>query len=118
MVGESVALALDTRDLTARGAEKPQTYTRIQIALHWIVVGLLIAQYSTSGAIVRTRSMHMIGQRQNPSDLVLHMLHNDRRCRREIVGASILCLPSSNGLISAGRACGIVLGNASCVRLA
>ena len=71
-----MALALDTRDLTARGAEKPQTYTRIQIALHWIVVGLLIAQYSTSGAIVRTHSMHMIGQRQNPSDLVLHMLHN------------------------------------------
>lgn len=51
-------------------------YTRVQIALHWVVVALIIAQYSTSGAIVRTHGIHMIGQRQNPTDLVLHNLHN------------------------------------------
>ena len=56
--------------------DTPEAYTRVQIALHWLVVGLVIAQYGTSGAVVRTHSIHMIGQRQNPTDLILHTLHN------------------------------------------
>ena len=55
---------------------RPQAYTRLQIGLHWLVAALVIAQYGTSGAIVRTHSIHMIGQRQNPADLLLHTLHN------------------------------------------
>ena len=52
-------------------------YTRTQIALHWLVAGLVLVQYSTSGAIVRTHSIHLvIGQRLNPTDLILHTIHN------------------------------------------
>jgi cytochrome b561 len=56
--------------------ERPLAYTRTQIALHWLVVGLVVAQYATSGAIVRTHSIHLIGQRPSATDLVLHTLHN------------------------------------------
>lgn len=55
---------------------RPPAYTRLQIGLHWIVVALVIAQYGTSGAIVRMHSIHLIGQRQRPADLLLHTLHN------------------------------------------
>lgn len=53
-----------------------QRYTRVQVLLHWAVVGLVAAQYATSGAIVRTHSIHLIGQRPNPTDLLLHVVHN------------------------------------------
>jgi hypothetical protein len=46
-------------------------YTCLQIALHWLVAALALAQYATSGAIVRTRGIHLIGQRPNPTELVL-----------------------------------------------
>lgn len=55
---------------------RPLAYTRTQIALHWLVAGLVLAQYATSGAIVRTHGVHLIGQRPSPNDLVLHTLHN------------------------------------------
>ena len=56
---------------------RPLAYTRAQIVLHWLVAGLVLAQYSTSGAIVRTHSIHLIiGQRPNPTDLLLHTIHN------------------------------------------
>ena len=61
------------RDLTRA---RPLAYTRIQIALHWLVAALVLAQYATSGAIVRTHSMHSLGWRPSPTDLVLHTLHN------------------------------------------
>ena len=48
----------------------------MQIALHWLVAGLVLVQYGTSGAIVRTHSIHLIGQRPNPTDLLLHTVHN------------------------------------------
>jgi cytochrome b561 len=48
----------------------------MQIALHWLAAGLVLAQYGTSGAIVRTHSIHLIGQRPNPTDLLLHTIHN------------------------------------------
>jgi cytochrome b561 len=61
----------------SRPSARPLAYTRAQIALHWLVAGLVLAQYSTSGAIVRTHSIHlMIGQRPNPTDLLLHTIHN------------------------------------------
>jgi cytochrome b561 len=44
--------------------------------MHWLVAGLVVAQYATSGAIVRTHSIHLIGQRPSATDLVLHTLHN------------------------------------------
>jgi cytochrome b561 len=59
-----------------KGAARPLAYSRSQIVLHWLVAGLVLVQYSTSGAIVRTHSIHLIGQRPNPSDLVLHTIHN------------------------------------------
>jgi len=58
------------------GVTRPAAYSRVQVALHWLVAALVVEQYGTSGAIVRTHTMHMIGQRQNPADLVLHTMHN------------------------------------------
>jgi len=55
---------------------QPVSYTRTQIALHWVVAGLVLAQYATSGAIVRTHSIHLIGHRPSATDLVLNTLHN------------------------------------------
>ena len=52
------------------------SYGRVQVALHWLVAALVVEQYATSGAIVRTHTVHMIGQRQSPADLVLHAMHN------------------------------------------
>ena len=46
------------------------------LAQGWLIVLLVIVQYSTSGAIVRTHQMRMIGQKQSPTDLLLHVLHN------------------------------------------
>ncbi len=53
----------------------PSGYARVQILLHWLVAALVVVQYATSGAIVRTHAVHMIGQRQDPTDLLLHGLH-------------------------------------------
>jgi cytochrome b561 len=44
--------------------------------LHWLAAGLVLAQYATSGAIVRTHTIHLIGRRPSATDLVLHTLHN------------------------------------------
>jgi cytochrome b561 len=57
-------------------AGRPASYARVQVALHWLVAALVLEQYATSGAIVRTHTIHMIGQRQSPADLVLHAMHN------------------------------------------
>lgn len=54
----------------------PVSYTRTQIALHWVVASLVVAQYATTGAIVRTHSIHLIGHRRSATDLVLNTLHN------------------------------------------
>jgi cytochrome b561 len=44
--------------------------------LHWLAGGLVLAQYATSGAMVRTHSIHLIGHRLSATDLVRHTLHN------------------------------------------
>lgn len=36
----------------------------------------MVAQYASSGAIVRTHSVHLIGQRPSSTDVFLHNLHN------------------------------------------
>ena len=55
---------------------RPGAYTRIHIGLHWLVAALVLAQYASSGAIVRTHGLHVLGWRPSPVDLVLHTLHN------------------------------------------
>lgn len=57
-------------------AAGPDTYSRTQVALHWLVAALVLGQYATSGAITRTHQIRLIGQRINSSDLTLHLLHN------------------------------------------
>lgn len=56
-------------------AETPKRYSLVQIALHWLVVLLVIEQYWTSGAILRTHADRPLGQRPDPVDLTLHSVH-------------------------------------------
>lgn len=51
-------------------------YHPIQIALHWLVVALVVVQYGTSGAIVRTHQAVAVGGKPAPADLLLHVVHN------------------------------------------
>ncbi len=48
-------------------------YSRIQIAIHWAVVGMIATQWATSGAIPRTHNPLFPAA---PMDLLLHMIHN------------------------------------------
>jgi cytochrome b561 len=54
---------------------RPAGYRGIQIALHWLVAMFVLVQYLTSEAIVRTHTIHRLGQRQDPTDLMLHTVH-------------------------------------------
>lgn len=51
-------------------------YRPIQVALHWLVAVLVIEQYATSGAIKRTHAAMIAGQPPDPTDLLLHTIHN------------------------------------------
>lgn len=53
-----------------------QKYHPIQIALHWLIVALILVQYATSGAIVRTHEAVAAGGKPGPTDLLLHVVHN------------------------------------------
>ena len=57
-------------------AAGPAAYSRVQIALHWLVAALVLEQYASSGAILRSYSFHRLGWRPSASDLLLHSLHN------------------------------------------
>jgi cytochrome b561 len=57
-------------------SSRPARYSWTQIGLHWLVAALVLAQYATSGAIVRTHQMRPLGQQANPTDLFLHTVHN------------------------------------------
>ncbi len=48
-------------------------YSNVQIAAHWIVVALIIAQWLTSGSIARTHNPLIP---PSSTDLLLHSLHN------------------------------------------
>lgn len=75
-VARGAAAAAEADALARVGLGHPASYARVQIALHWLVAALVVEQYATSGAIVRTHNVHMIGQRQSPADLVIHTMHN------------------------------------------
>jgi cytochrome b561 len=51
-------------------------YSWAQISLHWLVVALVMLQYATSGAILRTHSVSMSGLAPSRSDLFWHVVHN------------------------------------------
>jgi cytochrome b561 len=53
-----------------------QKYHPIQIALHWLIVALVLVQYATSGAIVRTHEAVAAGGKPTSDDLFLHVVHN------------------------------------------
>lgn len=55
------------------GARPMTTYSKLQIGVHWAVVGMIAAQWATSGAIPRTHNPLLP---PSPSDLFLHMVHN------------------------------------------
>jgi len=55
---------------------RPVAYSRVQIALHWLVAALVLEQYASSGAILRSHTYHRLGWRPSASDLLLHSLHN------------------------------------------
>src|SRR6516225_7412974 len=50
-------------------------YTPLQKLLHWATVLMVLLQWWTSGAVLRTHEMHPLWQRQDPYDLLLHRLH-------------------------------------------
>ena len=54
---------------------RPGFYSPWQIALHWLVVLLVMAQYMTSGSIERTHHLPA-GTQPDPTDLLLHAAHN------------------------------------------
>jgi cytochrome b561 len=68
-------------------AARPLAYTRAQIALHWLVAALVLAQYASSGAIVRAHSIHLIGQRPSRGGLAIVALMLGRLVLRLWVGA-------------------------------
>lgn len=51
-------------------------YYPIQILLHWLVVALIVIQYATSGPIQRTHEASMDGLTPDPTDVLLHTVHN------------------------------------------
>ena len=50
-------------------------YGLAQIVLHWLVVLLVVEQYATSGAILRTHAFRTLGARPDPFDMTLHTVH-------------------------------------------
>ena len=50
-------------------------YSFLQKSLHWATVLLLLAQWWTGRAVLRTHNAHAVGQQIEPSDLILHKLH-------------------------------------------
>ncbi|MGO8915087.1 MAG: cytochrome b [Stellaceae bacterium] len=54
---------------------KLERYGYAQIALHWAVVLLVIEQYFTSAAVLRTHAYRPLGRPPDPFDLTLHSVH-------------------------------------------
>jgi len=67
----TAAAACQPRALDAPGAR----YSFAQIALHWLIALLIVEQYVTSAAILRTHAYHPLGKRPDPFDLTLHAAH-------------------------------------------
>lgn len=56
-----------------KGNLNTPVYSRLQVALHWVVILLVIEQWYTSQAIARTHNPFL---RPSDTDLVLHAMHN------------------------------------------
>ena len=74
--------------LTTASSHYSTRYSWAQIILHWLVVVLVIGQYATSGAILRTHSVSVGGLAPSRSDLFWHVVHN----RAGLLIFAILCL--------------------------
>ena len=51
-------------------------YTLLQILLHWLVAALVLLQYLTGDSIERTHHAVHAGLAPDPTDLLLHAVHN------------------------------------------
>ena len=51
-------------------------YHPAQVILHWLIAGLIILQYATGGSIQRTHDAVMNGGQPDPTDMLLHAVHN------------------------------------------
>ena len=51
-------------------------YRFVQIVLHWLVVALVMEQYATSGAILRTHAYRTLGKGPDAFDMTLHTVHS------------------------------------------
>lgn len=73
-----MAVGAEERALTQTERNPPaaaRRYGAAQIVLHWTVVLLVIEQYLTSAAILRTHAYRPLGRPANPFDLTLHAVH-------------------------------------------
>lgn len=52
-----------------------ERYTNAQIALHWVITLLVIAQYFSGPAILRVHGYRPLGRPPDPFDLTLHTVH-------------------------------------------
>ena len=50
-------------------------YSVSQKALHWATAFMLVLQWWTSRAVLRTHEVHVLGRKIDPFDLTLHKLH-------------------------------------------
>ncbi|MBB3319761.1 cytochrome b561 [Rhizobium sp. BK181] len=51
-------------------------YRGYQIALHWVIAGLLPIQYLTGGSIERTHHAVHMGVQPSATDVLQHLIHN------------------------------------------
>ncbi|WP_431323570.1 cytochrome b [Rhizobium sp. YTU87027] len=51
-------------------------YRGYQIALHWVIAGLLPVQYLTGGSIERTHHAVHMGVQPSAADVLQHLVHN------------------------------------------
>lgn len=63
------------RQSSASAKRVGERYGLAQIILHWTVVLLIIEQYATSGAILRTHAYRPLGRPPDPFDMTLHAVH-------------------------------------------
>lgn len=54
----------------------PDSYTKLQIALHWAIVLMIPIQYLTGGSIERTHHVVHMGLEPSFWDMVQHKVHN------------------------------------------
>jgi cytochrome b561 len=53
----------------------PTAYSSLQIGAHWVTALLVVAQWYTSGGVLRTHAVHPIYWKPDPYDVLLHKLH-------------------------------------------